>query len=1357
MDKNLTLLYIFFNILFNVIKSNPDKQNAKSLLVGKIECGNNQLNKNITYKIYADSSNKIYRISKCSSTYIYFYEEDTENEPYSKTNYSLIYKKYTSQQLYLVVKFTYQTDCLSLMYLDSINGINLNENKNLSIHFATPFDEFKSIKIKDSSLNQYLIQITINTPQFFQRTTLNIIDKETKNYVKNNSEIIINYFPFNNEISLDIKCAFGTTQNGIIYILYKKLYSVEKINVEHRICTTNPQKKIYLLRYNENKPYYDVSFTNNVYFYDNSILQSGRVFKGQLYSSSEKYIDFKNGGCLQIIFQQNNKIPLMLNRDLFQIFESREFNFEIKDNSMKNNRVNIILSSDLFEVDKFYINNTLQNYFISNKEKTRVIYHFYPISNILTIDSSFIYKENNMKKNEIHINYEIPTYKELYQDTSLCYILPDAAYKFFKIKYNSNKEYIDISSNGQLLIYDETKEEKLNYDNRKISSNIYAEISGDEPCLQLFYFEEKNKIPLKQTEFTFKIFESRELNFEIKDNSIKNNRVNIILLSDFSEIGKFYINNTLQNYFISNYKKTKIIYHYYPTSNILTINSSFIYKENEIKQNFITINYEIPTYEELYQDTSNCYNLPDGGYKFFKIKYNSNKEYIDISSNGQLLIYDEKKEEKLNYDNRIISSILYVEISGNYPCLQLFYFEEKNKIPLKQNVEFTFRIFNNRKIYYYLDDNNIKNKMINIILSSSNSFEIDEMEIKSEKKKNYISNIGKTKQIYHYYSGTSIGYYIVPSFIHKKNDLIYNDIKIKYEIAAYKEITDDVNDYCVSLLDGEFMLYKIKYNSEKPYVNLEFNKYQLVYYKNKDGLTKQFSYTSNNIDPPVYFELRTGQNNNVLTCFSVYFLSDVNPILNEKKILQLYFYNNKTFDLYFNESGSEIIELTIRIDNEKSSVKITQSRGIESLKITQKDKSYIINCNVLSKQSSLTISVITNSKVLISMYYKTTINYFAILLFSFFILIFIIIVLQLYCTIKGEKKRQQKIELREMKEKKERQKKKEEEKEIIKKIEKYYSLISKNPEELKRICPLCFQNEYNYNELENKNFENLEPIFSNKEEYLEQEKEKIKESDFTGVVSYLKNHKCCHFYHEKCKKDIEKIKASPRQSCYFCYNFITITNLIVFKEIDKKSFFKVMKFIHKLNYSYECDYQINVIDAVHNFIQDETFDKNLKEELKKRRRLSKKFINDLDYSNTFEISLKEDYYDYEERYFREIRKQEERRERREEERREAERREAERREAERREIKVKIEMEKEQNKKIRLQICNKCFQKCVICKNSCRGCGIIACYAHNKCWNVDNCIVCGGKAMNNSTRICDICKNINARTFRCQICNKKLP
>ena len=51
-----------------------------------------------------------------------------------------------------------------------------------------------------------------------------------------------------------------------------------------------------------------------------------------------------------------------------------------------------------------------------------------------------------------------------------------------------------------------------------------------------------------------------------------------------------------------------------------------------------------------------------------------------------------------------------------------------------------------------------------------------------------------------------------------------------------------------------------------------------------------------------------------------------------------------------------------------------------------------------------------------------------------------------------------------------------------------------------------------------------------------------------------------------------------------------------------------MKFIHKLNYSYECDYQINVIDAVHNFIQDETFDKNLKKNLKKEEDYQKNLL-----------------------------------------------------------------------------------------------------------------------------------------------------
>ena len=43
---------------------------------------------------------------------------------------------------------------------------------------------------------------------------------------------------------------------------------------------------------------------------------------------------------------------------------------------------------------------------------------------------------------------------------------------------------------------------------------------------------------------------------------------------------------------------------------------------------------KLQKYEELYENTFKCYNLRDGEFKIFKIKYNSNKEYIDFSLNN---------------------------------------------------------------------------------------------------------------------------------------------------------------------------------------------------------------------------------------------------------------------------------------------------------------------------------------------------------------------------------------------------------------------------------------------------------------------------------------------------------------------------------------------------------------------------------------------------------------------------------------------------------------------------------------------------------------------------------------------------
>lgn len=156
MLKNIISLFILNNILFYPIKSVPDIENAKNLSETKIECKNNQ--SSVTYKIIGDSSNKIYRISKSSKTYITFYEDKIEQVPFSKSDYKIIYKKYTSAQLYLEVRFTYDSDCLSFIFFDSVDSVYLKENQNFKLPFSASLDKFDNIKIKDNNLNQSLIE-----------------------------------------------------------------------------------------------------------------------------------------------------------------------------------------------------------------------------------------------------------------------------------------------------------------------------------------------------------------------------------------------------------------------------------------------------------------------------------------------------------------------------------------------------------------------------------------------------------------------------------------------------------------------------------------------------------------------------------------------------------------------------------------------------------------------------------------------------------------------------------------------------------------------------------------------------------------------------------------------------------------------------------------------------------------------------------------------------------------------------------------------------------------------------------------------------------------------------------------------
>ena len=414
LKNNLIYLTLIFLLVFK-INTLPDKDNAIELSNEDIKCY--QGYKTLTYKVM-EQSKKIFRISKIDRTNIEFYEEDSLKQPYSQTSYNIIYQKYTSNQLYLVVKFS--VSCFSIMFIDSVDEIYLPENKILNLPFASSSDKFCNIKIKDSNLNQNMIEIKINGPYRFSNGLLEIYDNEMTSF-KGNRELIKYYYPQSNEIFLCIQFTFDIIVTGIVNLEYKQI-KTSLISENFKICTKNPIIGLYYLNYNSNNPYYDVSFNNDNNFYNNSIKQTGKIFKGKMDSSSQLLVNFSSGGCLQILFFQNENILLKKNLLFsFQIFQTREFIFEINDNEMKDNRINIILTSDFFEIDKVLIDNKIQKYFISNNERTKFLYHYYSNTQNFQLNPSFFYKENNNGYNEISVKYEIAKYEELYENTFKCY------------------------------------------------------------------------------------------------------------------------------------------------------------------------------------------------------------------------------------------------------------------------------------------------------------------------------------------------------------------------------------------------------------------------------------------------------------------------------------------------------------------------------------------------------------------------------------------------------------------------------------------------------------------------------------------------------------------------------------------------------------------------------------------------------------------------------------------------------------------------------------------------------------------------------------------------------------------------
>ena len=1111
LKNNLIYLTLIFLLVFK-INTLPDKDNAIELSNEDIKCY--QGYKTLTYKVM-EQSKKIFRISKIDRTNIEFYEEDSLKQPYSQTSYNIIYQKYSSNQLYLVVKFS--VSCFSIMFIDSVDEIYLPENKILNLPFASSSDKFCNIKIKDSNLNQNMIEIKINGPYRFSNGLLEIYDNEMTSF-KGNRELIKYYYPQSNEIFLCIQFTFDIIVTGIVNLEYKQI-KTSLISENFKICTKNPIIGLYYLNYNSNNPYYDVSFNNDNNFYNNSIKQTGKIFKGKMDSSSQLLVNFSSGGCLQILFFQNENILLKKNLLFsFQIFQTREFIFEINDNEMKDNRVNIILTSDFFEIDKVLIDNKIQKYFISNNERTKFIYHYYSNTQNFQLNPSFFYKENNNGYNEINIKYEIAKY------------------------------------------------------------------------------------------------------------------------------------------------------------------------------------------EELYENTFKCYNLGDYEFKIFKIKYNSNKEYIDLSVKGQLIIYNGKEEE---------------------------FYQNKDIFNLEKNKELIFRIFKNRNINFELNDTTIINNLVNIIFYSSNPIEINSIKIEDKIKNYFISNKNKTKITYHYISQSS----------YKENNNGYNEISVKYEIAKYEEITDDIINKCYNLGDGEFKIFKIKYNSNKEYIDLSLNKKQLIFYNKKEQLENELAYYKLKKDENIYVELSGN-----VPCINLNYLQNNSIILSENKQETLIIYQNRNVYLTIKGEISDEIELIFKVDNKKSTIDIERfsiiGSPISSLnkEVLDKNNQYKFTFNLNVKEAKIGVLITNDSKLTINIFYKKIKHWFiSQIAFPLFFLGITLICLACHCYNRINDAKKEKL-LKEKKMKEEEEKKKEDEI-LKKKINNFYTLIKKNPEDLNKICPICFKDKR-----EDNLFMDMEPIFTNKNEYINEIRDTFNGPNFDGVISFLKNIDCPHFFHNDCKAKFKK-----NFECYLCNSFVHSRNLIVFLEIDEKSFSSVLKNFHGKKYSFS--YKKKVVEAVYKFIEeDKKIDENVKREIKLRRNLALKFINVLDYSEFFEIKLHENIEEYEDKFEKIKQKRKER---------ELEMQEyiEENKYHQNNNNGNQKKIDNEQNKKIKLKVCGRCYNTCVACKRKINKAGSRAAYAHKKCYNSNYCVICGSKmALHDASfNICIDCyKNSFGKSVKysnCFYCN----
>lgn len=289
-----------------------------------------------------------------------------------------------------------------------------------------------------------------------------------------------------------------------------------------------------------------------------------------------------------------------------------------------------------------------------------------------------------------------------------------------------------------------------------------------------------------------------------------------------------------------------------------------------------------------------------------------------------------------------------------------------------------------------------------------------------------------------------------------------------------------------------------------------------------------------------------------------------------------------------------------------------------------------------------------------------------------------------------------------------------EKKEDESKIEQYVKLVLKNPSYINTICPICFKDKdgHNFPAADSIILDESDDIDIKVDTYKRKLIEGINNGSLGKLIRYIKVKNCEHFFHEKCKnsKKNKWYNTYHKHECLFCSNWISQNNLRAFATISERQIKTIIEAYHFKEHFPNWRYPVDLRKKFFKFIYEcQEIPEEKRDEIKARRKLTIKFINDLFYENDWEIDINS--YDlnyWENRYEEELREEEERKVKH---------------QAKEREIQAK------RDNIVDLTCCEECARTCCLCYK--RDCVLEGSRAHKTCLLFPNmCLICRQKSKN---------------------------